>query len=330
MKFYLLIIFSFLLLSTTNALAQEENTEFDAFEDIELDSLTILDLIDSLMSMSELKSEISVRVGYLSQVSIAGRDLGIKQQGFNIGANYFHKSGFWGGVTGFWFSEFDPAYTLTDLSVGYMGIVSNKFSYMATYSHSFYNASELATLENTLSATGIFDFGFMEPYIDYSFYFGKENAHRITPGISFDISKKNVFIFDKVSFRPSASVIFGNQNIIETKFAIADDERLQIFLNRRPALKRFIEDNPEPTLEQIEKILVFFPNAEFLFEAIDTNKNVFGLMNYGFSFPLSFSKGDFNFSLTYTYNIPVELPGEVNDLSPNDYVSFSLSYKFKL
>lgn len=330
MKFSVLLIFTFLLCGATDALAQEENTEFESIEDIALDSLTILDLIDSLMSMSEPKSEISVRIGYLSQVSIAGRDLGIKQEGFNAGANYFHKSGFWGGVTGFWYSDIDPSYALTDLSVGYMGLVSKKFSYMATYSHSFYNSSELATLENTLSGTGIFDFGFIEPYIDYSFYFGKESAHRVTPGISFDISKKNVLIFDKISFRPSASIIFGNQNIVETKFVISDDERLQIFLNRRPALKRFIEDNPEPTLKQIEKILVFFPNAGFLFEAQDTNRNVFGLMNYGFSFPLAFSKGNFNFSATYTYNIPVVLPGESFDVSPNDYISFSLSYKFKL
>ncbi len=330
MKFSALLIFTFLLFSTTNAVAQKENTEFEVFEDIELDSLTILDLIDSLMSMSEPKSEISVRIGYLSQVSIAGRDLGIKQEGFNVGVNYFHRSGFWGGVTGFWYSDIDPAYALTDLSVGYMGLVSKKFSYMTTYSHSFYNTSELATLENTLSATGIFDFGFIEPYIDYSFYFGKENAHRVTPGISFDISQKNILIFDRISFRPSASIIFGNQNILESKFVISDNERLQRFLNRRPALKRFIEENPEPTQAQVEKILVFFPNAAFIFESKDTNKNVFGLMNYGFSFPLSFRKDNFTFSATYTYNFPVALPGESFDVSPNDYVSFSLSYKFKL
>lgn len=326
MKFSTLLIFTFLLFGTTNALAQEENTEFEAFEDIELDSLTILDLIDSLMSMSEPKSEISVRVGYLNQVSIAGRDLGIKQKGFNVGANYFHKSGLWGGITGFWFSEFDPAYTLTDVSIGYMGLASEKLSYMATYSHSFYNSSELATLENTLSVTGIFDFKFIEPYIYYSFYFGKETAHRITPGITFDISKKNVFIFDKISFRPSASVIFGNQNVTNTIYVFSDNEQLQILLSRRA----YLENLPNPNPREQKRILELTKRIQEFVDKEETSKNVFGLMNYGFSFPLSFRKGNFNFSATYTYNIPVELPGESFDLSPNDYVSFSLSYKFKL
>ncbi len=324
MKFSVLIIFSFLLFSTTNALAQEKNAEFQTLE--ELDSLTILDLIDSLMSMTAPKSEISVRVGYLNQVSIAGRDLGIKQKGFNAGANYFHKSGFWGGITGFWFSEFNPTYTLTDVSIGYMGLASKKFSYMATYSHTFYNASELATLENTLGVTGVFDFKYIAPYIDYSFYFGKETAHRITPGITFDISKKNILMFDEISFRPSASVIFGNQNVTNTIYVFSDSEQLQILLSRRA----YLNNLPNPTPREQKRIIELTKKIQEFVDKEESSKNVFGLMNYGFSFPLSFRKGNFNFSATYTYNIPVALSGESFDLSPNDYISFSLSYKFKL
>lgn len=78
--------------------------------------------------------------------------------------------------------------------------------------------------------------------------------------------------------------------------------------------------------KKLQKALLKLPDKQRLV----FNMKYYDEMNYGFSFPLSLGIGPVNFVFTYTYNIPEELPGELFELSPNDYISLSLSYKFRL
>lgn len=325
----ILIILFILLFFNSNLeiYAQDEDElELALLEELNLDSLTIFTLIDSLLSLQEISSQIAVNVGYISQITSSGRDLDINQFGFNVGASYYHKSGLFTNINGFWYSDFDPKYNLTAVSLGYIGFVGSKFVYIGSYDHSFYHGDETLGFNNTLNASAVFDFKYVEPYVDYSFYFGNERAHRINPGITLDLKKKNWLIFESISLRPSFSVIYGNSTIVNNKLRTTDNENFNRFLEDRPRIKEFLESNPSE--EELALFLQFFPRvAEFLeFE----NKNVFGLMNYGFNIPLTMNLGAVNFSISYTYNIPVELPGELFELSSNDYISLSLSYKFKL
>ena len=59
---------------------------------------------------------------------------------------------------------------------------------------------------------------------------------------------------------------------------------------------------------------------------VETNKNVFGIMNYAFSVPLTVTHKNWSFSFTYTYNIPKALPGEPLTISESSYLSGSLTY----
>ncbi len=315
------------LFNPKNVIAQEDTDLSIALTDeLALDSLSIFNLIDSLLNMEELGAQLAVNVGYISRITSSGRDLDVNQFGLNLGASYYHKSGFFGSLNGFWYSDFDPKYNLTAISLGYIGFIGTKFAYIASYDHSFFHGEDVSSFNNTLNTSAIFDFNFIEPSIDYSFYFGEETAHRINPGITFDFKKKNWLIFETVSFRPSFSLIFGNTTIVNNKFRTTDDLQFNRFLEERPRLKAFLESNPSE--EELDRFLAFFPRAERFLETED--KNVFGLMNYGISIPISFNMGNVDFIVSYTYNIPVELPGELFELSPNDYISLSLSYKFKL
>ena len=78
--------------------------------------------------------------------------------------------------------------------------------------------------------------------------------------------------------------------------------------------------------KKLQKALLKLPDKQRLV----FNMKYYDEMNHGFYFPLSLGIGPVNFVFTYTYNIPEELPGELFELSPNDYISLSLSYKFRL
>ncbi len=327
-RFFIICTILLSICCQTETCAQEETNDLSLSftEEMALDSLSIFNLIDSLLNMEELGSQLAINVGYISRITSSGRDLDVNQFGFNVGASYYHKSGFFSSISGFWYSDFDPKYNLTALSVGYIGFIGSKFAYIGSYDHSFFHGEDNPGFTNTLNASAIFDFKFIEPNLDYNFYFGSETAHRINPGITFDIKKQHWLIFESISFRPSFSLIFGNSTIVNNKFRTTDDEVFNQFLEERPRLKTFLES--DPTDEELERFLQFFPRAARFLET--ENKNVFGLMNYGFTAPIALNMGDISFIISYTYNIPVELPGELFELSPNDYISLSLSYKFKL
>ena len=95
--------------------------------DEELDTLGLFQLLDSLIELESLRSsQFSLHLGYISEVSNAGRTLDVKQYGFNPGISYFHKSGLYGDVTGYWNSDLDPHYDLTVVSLGYVGHLISK------------------------------------------------------------------------------------------------------------------------------------------------------------------------------------------------------------
>ena len=83
------------------------------------DSLSIFTLIDSLLQNAEVESsQFGIRLAYNSNVLSAGRTLGIENFGLSSGLSYYHKSGFYGDLSGFWSKDFDPKYYLTIASVG--------------------------------------------------------------------------------------------------------------------------------------------------------------------------------------------------------------------
>jgi len=62
------------------------------------------------------------------------------------------------------------------------------------------------------------------------------------------------------------------------------------------------------------------------YRIVETSTQVFGIMNYTVSVPLSVTHKSWNFTFTYNYSIPIALPGETLTLSESSYLSGSLSY----
>jgi|SRR5688572_28852628 len=267
------------------------------------DSLSIFNLIDSLFQNGEIEvSQFGVRLAYNSNVLSAGRTLGIENFGLSAGLTYYHKTGFYGDLSGYWSKDFDPKYYLTIASVGYIYSFPKVFSIMAGYDRYFYNTKsddEYLPYKNTLSVTPLIE---VKPFmltLSYSFYFGDTYVNRIMPGFSVVLEKRKLFKIDKVAFQPTFYMLLGDETITEVQIMTPSNfrERLYNLANYGTPYRLEIHD-----------------------------KRVFGIMNYAFTAPLSITHKNWSFMLSYTYNIPIALPGEPLTLSESSYLSGSISY----
>lgn len=264
----------------------------------ETDSLSIFELIDSLLTASEKKesgSALAARFGYNSNVVSSGRPFGFDQFGLTSGISYYHKTGLYVDATGYWSQQYDPNYYLTIASVGYFNSYK-KWTYNLEYSRYYYNTPSGSDVYNPYTNfAGLSNFFYVKPFIfrfDYSVYFGEKSAQRLMPAVMLNLTKKNWLGFTRVSFFPSVTVLFGTEVI----------------------------DLP-PKL----KILTLKP---FTYTIIRSSKTEFGVMNYSFSFPLSLTLKNWNFLMSYSYNIPKALPDEQISLTNNGYITVSVSRYF--
>jgi len=274
------------------------------------DSLSIFLLLDSLLSMEVAYSSLNLSVGFNSRVTTAGRDFGTDQFGINPRIAYYHKSGVFADMAGFWNSDFEPEYNLTTFSVGYLSTFKQRWTYSANYErYFFHNGTDTLDnpLTNLLGVNLSFDITkWLSLGTDYSFYFGSETAHRIGLNLSGYFTRKKFLFFDRVTLLPNTSVLFGNESITVIRF---DEEFFRSAVQRFGFLRvrQFLQNNPQFLLTRAEN-------------------NAFGLMNFSFSLPVSFYLGSYGLLLSYHLNVPFELPGEDLDLSSNNYVSVTLSY----
>jgi hypothetical protein len=257
------------------------------------DSLSIFNLIDSLLNKTEVGSSIAMRAGINSNIISAGRSIGVNQLGATAAISYYHKTGLFLDLSSYWSEDYDPKIYLTIASLGYLKSFSKYYSVMASYDRLIYNNTDI-NVENPLTnMIGISNFVDLKPVtlrLDYSFYFGNERAHRLTPGIVLNIKKYNFIGLDRIAFTPSYQLLFGSATITSIQLA-------------------------QNTSGKISK----------KFQLQQLNKNEFGLMNHALSFPLRISKKNWSLTVAYTYNWPVALPGETSTLPENSFTSFTLS-----
>jgi len=271
------------------------------------DSLTIFNLIDSLLTYGEpIRSQFAVRLGYNSNVMSAGRTLGIENFGLAPAVSYYHKSGAYVDVSGFWSKDFEPAYYLTIASAGYMYSVSKRFSFMAEYDRYFYNTpgkDAYIPYKNTLSVTPMLEFKPLLLSVNYAYYFGDAHVHRIMPGLSVILEKRNLTKkIDRVAISPSFFALYGNETITSLEYV-------------RP--------------KNLRELLQNLRQTGTPYSMVQTSRNVFGIMNYAVSVPLMVGLKNWGFTFTYTYNIPKALSGEPLTLSESSFLSGSLTYFFK-
>lgn len=265
-----------------------------------LDSLSILDLIDSLL-MLEDHSQIAARVNYNSNVLSAGRTLGIEQFGISPGVSYYHKSGAFADVSGFWTNDFIPKYYLTTVSAGYSYAITKKISAILSYDHFFYRtvySDAYIPYTNAIILSPFLDFKYISFRLDYSFYFGDATVHRFMPGFTLNFEKKNYRKLKRIAFLPAYYVLLGNETITDI-----------LLYSDRETARRQRQGLP-------------------LYEI--TERNVWGIMNYAINLPLYVSFGNWSTSVGYTYSIPKALTDEPLTITNTGFITASCIYYIRL
>ena len=258
------------------------------------DSLSIFSMIDSLLNApAKLQSSLVLRAGFNSNIVSAGRTIGVNQYGATAGASFYHKSGVYGDVTAYWSESYDPALYLTIASLGYFKGIGDHYSFMVSYDRLFYNNQDI-NVENPLTnMLGVANFVDFKPFtfrLDYSFYFGDEQAHRLSPALVLNLRKYNFIGLDRISFTPMFQMLYGNSTITSVQLAPGSTVRLR---RRLPQVQQVDED-------------------------------VFGLMNYAATVPLRITKKNWSLVASYTYNWPVALAGETPPPN-NNFFSITVS-----
>ena len=263
------------------------------------DSLSIFQLIDSLVQMPELfdaGSSFVARLGYNSNINSSNESLNLGQYGLTVGTSYYHKTGLYLDATAYWSQEYSPSLYLTIGSAGYMKTVK-KWTFNAEYSRYFYSFSDSTyntPYTNTLGLSNYFD---VKPFLfrlDYALYFGSKTVNRITPAVMLNFEKKNWLGMNRVLIYPSFNVLLGN-------------ETWQLY---QPYSTRLAE--------MIYRVSHHLP----LYYLQDNNK--FGVLNYALTLPISISIKNWTYLISYTYNFPQALPGEQLGLTNSGYLSLSL------
>ncbi len=356
MKFTAYIIVMSVMLS---AFAQENSIDYAAELaklEAEMDSMGIFHLIDSVLNMDlNPKSEFNVRLGYASNVLNAGRNYGIEQHGLSPGLTFYHKSGFFGDITGFWNSETDPKYSLTMTTLGYMGMINTNFNYTFSYERWFYNVSaeDEANIDyrNNLGASVGYYLNWASINLDYSYLSGESAAHRIIGSLSGRLKISDAWIFNSIIFYPGASVIYGNDDVtIQFNGNVIDEYKSNQYLRENLNNEEFMtfarsqltreeqfligSINSNPNLDERQKRIriraVYLSNEaiqDYVYDLLETNENTFGILNYSFSLPIAFTIDKFSTILSYTYSIPVPLPDDQIEYDPVGYFGVSLSYR---
>ncbi|MFY0599018.1 MAG: hypothetical protein JXR03_05065 [Cyclobacteriaceae bacterium] len=357
MNFRSTIISLLLLIVFHTTQAQDEPLSVEeqlAKWEMEMDSLSIFMLIDSILSEeSSAYSELNARFGYNSSVVSAGRNLGIDQHGLSPGISFYHKKGYYADLSGFWNSDFDPKYSLTVATLGYMKFIGKRWTLTGSYERWIYNRTSSESSSNSLKNSLNVSSGFTSKYffasLDYNYLFGSEDAHRIIGNASGNLTLTNKWIFDKIRIAPSFSIIFGNRNV--TSYFYSDEiERLQYigeittsdefqsflrtvdFSSEELQILRRINqnDNLDERTKRRRTNFIYSQNEEvqdYLDSKLNETSNEYGLMNYSFSLPIVFTIKRFNLILSYTYSIPVKLPKEEGNFDPVGYFGASIGYR---
>lgn len=353
-----------LLLITLPSVSQETNLSYaeqlKAIED-EMDSLSIFNLIDEVFASEDPPNELSIRMGFTTNVTSAGRDYDISQSGMSAGASYYHKSGLFGDLAGYWNSGVEPNYNPTILSVGYLGNFKNKkWSYSLDGERWFFNPNDSSSnpLTYSVGASLNYDFEWGFASVDYSFLFGEQTANRFISSLTGTIGFGKWWVFNNVSLYPSVSMMTGNSDI--TQLRITDQEvsaqtanrinRLTSFADLSMEQKKFIgllilrafengvidESTRNQLLIDLRNSASLTPENKTALETIanegyQTEELVdgdrFGTLNYAFTLPLSLSTDRLFILLSYTYSIPVQLPDEFIEVEPIGFFGASISYR---
>jgi hypothetical protein len=270
------------------------------------DSLSILDLIDSVLLAAEpIRSQLALRAGYNNNI-VGNGSSSVTQFGLNTGLSYYHKSGLYLDASGYYTNQYEPSYYLTVGAVGYLAAINKYWSVLAEYDRYFYTPPKndeediYTPYTNNLYLSNYFKVKKFVFRFDYNFYFGELLAHRLSPAVGLNLTKKNWLKMDRITFMPSVGLWYGSDTV---------QEYVANYRNRPERVMLLSQHKPLFTLK---------------------DKTVWGIMNYTISLPLSVMYKNWSLMLSYNFNFLKGLPGESVENYRTSYAGVSIIRYFDL
>ncbi len=300
MKAVGLILFSFVLLSFQ---AKAQRTDIMNKERVaQVDSLLndVLfgddDLLDLLLEEDTFQF-LYISTNWSNRTYYAGRENGSYQSNLSGQIYYMHSNGFYTGISGSWYSQLEPNYRSTILSIGY-GKSLKKHSYFryrfsADYFIFHVNDPEFDPIYNSSLNAGLsLKSKTLGTSIDGSLLVGQEFGQQFTWNTNAYLYLARFGNYNYLRLEPEVSLFFGS-------------EAAEFLLNEA----YFDQTTNEP---------------------IDTYyRDVFALLNTQLRLPLSLNWNNFDMQLTYLYNIPRTI-GDGEPYPNTSFFRISLGYIFSL
>lgn len=305
--------------------------------ELEMDSLSIFGFLDSMINATTAKSEIGIRIGYSSSRLTAGRDFNTQQRGYSPGISYYHKSGAYADFTSFLNNKEARSFDQSILHAGYLWIPDKQWTINPYVEKTFSHQREPYDLSQSIGTNVSYDFNLAEVSLDYSFLWGKKTGHRFIGSLNKRIELKNIPLVKKLTIYPTISVIAGTSDIFTYQYSTAqvDDYLLELQYLTNDEIRDLRVSGQINTQQAIDLVaartLLNEGNEEdrdYLVSLLNTLEadNIFSLLSYSISFPVSFKIGPkTSLLLSYAYSVPIELPGEDLGVDPTGFFSFSLS-----
>lgn len=268
---------------------ETKDEDLDALlDDLFFNEQQFLDeLIDSGLSYNLVYSSIS----YNNKTYFSGRDSGIDQFNLIPQISYYHSSGFNASISGIYYSEFDPKWDFTSISLGYFNTIDKKKSlyYNVGYSKYFYSDGYDAFTNSIDANIGIRNkkrtFG---TQLSASYLFGTDSSYQMISSsyLNFILTRKENFA---IRCKPRLNFIIAKQSF---------------------AIQRIVLGNGPPIIETL-------------------NFDVFDLLNTQLNIPISLTSNSWDVELGYNINLPNAVATET-DLKATHFFHFSVGYLFDL
>lgn len=304
MKF---IYFLILFLPLNALVYSQENIQNDSVLNAALDEL-LFEGEEDLYELFDTKTNfhfLYFSTSYSNKTYYAGREFQLLDESLDTIsiANaafqfyYFISNGFFFGTSVAWYNKMEPALRTSVFTLGYAnGLKNHDFlRYRASYNRYIYLSMGTDYVPNFSNKMAL-GFTLKKKKVglrfDYSLMTGTDSIdHQLSLDVYGKLKLFSLGAYDKVQFKPEISTFIGNE-LIEEDIA---------------------EGNPNSPFYE--------PNYIYY--------NKFGLLNTQIILPLSISYKNFDFELSYTYNLP-RTYDPVYFYPNSGFLQFSLGYILRI
>ena len=318
MKAFKLINLTFFILIFPLVYSQQKNE----VEDIDL---LIEELFFSQQELGELLNENKISliyssINYNSNTFYSGRSIGVNQFNLSPQISYLNSNGLTISLSGIYLDQFDPAWDLTTISIGYSKWINKKntVSLNTSFSNYFYSYDQNDIYSRSVSLGMSYQSLNDKLFLNTSagIFFDGSNLFQIISNFyySFNLIKKR----EKIKEQNKRSQVWkGNVNGKQKSRRILSDK---LTLDFKPLVSFYFNS---------ETIDTEYSPSFFINQNINADQNYFGLINTQIKLPIEFNLNSIDLELSYYINIPLPI-GDENNLPNTSFFGISIGYLFDL